>query len=431
MKRLFFVCVLGLLSVCLAGNNVELSLTATTDKPDAIYQIGERAVFSFEANATGDIKYKLTFDGVSAVDTAEGFKVETVTATDGSVKTIANLSATLDRPGFLRCTFSIKPDGEENISYVAAAAAYEPLKIEAAAVIPDDFDEFWDRIKYNLSCIPLNAHKTSVNKTDKFETFDVEADSIGMPMRGYYSKPVDAKKGGCPAILFVHGAGVRSSNMGAIQKYAEEGFIALDINAHGIPNGRDAEYYAELYKNELKGYPFWGKESQYTSYFNGMFTRVIRGLEFLKAQPEWNRKVLAVFGSSQGGAQALAAAGLDEDVNFIFTCVAAMCDHGGEIRGWPRMVGNDSEGNYDQQVLNASMYFDCVNFARKSKAEAVFTVGFIDSTCRPTTVYAAYNVFGGKKEIINEPLMAHVLKPEHTDYAFQRIVEFAKSFEGK
>ncbi|MDF1740542.1 MAG: acetylxylan esterase [Verrucomicrobiales bacterium] len=44
-------------------------------------------------------------------------------------------------------------------------------------------------------------------------------------------------------------------------------------------------------------------------------------------------------------------------------------------------------------------------------------MGFIDRTCPPTSVYAAYNVLKGNKEMINEPKMGHA-RPKPVEEAF-------------
>src|SRR5690606_31768012 len=104
-----------------------------------------------------------------------------------------------------------------------------------------------------------------------------------------------------PAILTVHGAGVRSSSLGGPAGLAKTyQAIAMDINAHGIPNGQTKEFYDALSAGELKGYPHFGREDRETSYFLGMFLRVQRALDFLTSQPEWDGQVLVVQGSSQG-----------------------------------------------------------------------------------------------------------------------------------
>ena len=53
----------------------------------------------------------------------------------------------------------------------------------------------------------------------------------------------------------------------------------------------------------------------------------MRSLDYVKSLPEWNGKVLIVKGGSQGGAQSIVAAALDNNVTMMIAEVPAMCDH--------------------------------------------------------------------------------------------------------
>jgi cephalosporin-C deacetylase-like acetyl esterase len=156
-----------------------------------------------------------------------------------------------------------------------------------------------------------------------------------------------------------------------------------------------------------------------------MFLRLIRAIDFLTSQPEWDGVVVCVSGASQGGGQSIAAAGLDPRVTFIATGVPAICDHSGQavgrINGWPKLVPNDATGKPDPKVLQESRYFDCMNLATRAKAEAIFSVGFIDTTCPPTSVYATYNNYAGKKQILNKPLMGHA-QPHEVVEVFHNVM---------
>ena len=99
--------------------------------------------------------------------------------------------------------------------------------------------------------------------------------------------------------------------------------LALDINAHGLPNGRPDAFYTGMANGELKEYRVRGRESRETIYFLGMFLRLVRAIDFLTAQPEWDGRTVIVHGSSKGGAQSLVAAGLDSRVTFFAAGVPA------------------------------------------------------------------------------------------------------------
>jgi len=50
-------------------------------------------------------------------------------------------------------------------------------------------------------------------------------------------------------------------------------------------------------------------------------------------------------------------------------------------------------------VFKTLSYFDGVNFAARSKAQALFSMALMDLICPPSTVFAAYNHFAGPKDI--------------------------------
>jgi cephalosporin-C deacetylase len=58
-------------------------------------------------------------------------------------------------------------------------------------------------------------------------------------------------------------------------------------------------------------------------------------------------------------------------------------------------------------VFNTLSYFDGLNFAVRAKAKALFSVGLMDMTCPPSTVFAAFNHYAGLKQIIIWPYNDH------------------------
>jgi cephalosporin-C deacetylase len=44
-------------------------------------------------------------------------------------------------------------------------------------------------------------------------------------------------------------------------------------------------------------------------------------------------------------------------------------------------------------------YFDGMSFAPRANCPALFSVALMDQICPPSTVYAAYNRYAGKKDI--------------------------------
>ena len=384
-----------------------IEIQAATDREDSIYRVGQTVTFSIQAKSdgkplsNGTIVCNLSKDGVQP-------KQRTVELKDGK----ATLESKLDAPGFLLLRASIGK------TTALAAAGFDPLQLKPSMSIPDDFTAYWDTQKSSLAAVPIQSQLTPVESPAKgVDTFDVQVDCLGAPVSGYFGVPQGAKPKSLPAILFVHGAGVRSANLGSTHWAKQEGgMLAMDINAHGIPNGKPADFYEQLAAGELKDYRSIGREDRDTCYFKGMFLRLVRAIDFLVSRPEWDGKTLIVYGSSQGGFQAFAAAGIDPRVTFICAGVPAGCDHTGmeadRISGWPKIVPVDAGGKPNINVLQTARYFDCVNFALVAKCKgAAVTVGFVDVTCPPTSVYAAYNALSMPKSMHADVLSGHTSTP--------------------
>ncbi len=431
-SRLYVLLILAI-ATRLSAADPAYQLRVVTDRKEAIYEAGSEAKFLITVSKGNqivpnvDVKYVV--DDFLKSGEAAGLPAGSVTTTEQS----SVVTVTGKQPGFLQCHVSFDaPDGKK--LQAVAGAGFSPAKIGLSLPVPDDFDAFWAEQKKQLAAVPLEPQLTPTDQPSKsngIECFDLQVKCLGdAPVSGYFARPANAKPKTLPAILWVHGAGVRSSALGSAVQGAKNGMLSLDINAHGIPNGKPNEFYTELNNGRLKDYRAAGRESRETSYFRGMFLRLVRAIDFLTSQPEWDGKIVAVVGHSQGGGQALVAGGLDPRVTIIASGVPAICDHSGRvagrINGWPKLVPDGSDGKPDPRILEAARYVDAVNFASRCKCEAILSVGFVDATCPPSSCYVAFNALQGKKEMINEPLMNHAAPPHIQEAFFARILDHVK-----
>ncbi len=414
-----------LLFTALVAVAQEYRFELKTDKADAIYQQNEPIVFS--ALVLGDGK------------AVNGMKVDYLLRGDGNLtengsyvttETPYEVKTSLGFPGWVQIRFSLNnADGtpvktinyrKQEVNLIAEIGAMvDPLKIQAAGEEPVDFDAFWAAARAELDAVPLQAKKESSSVPEayagKLDCWDVKVDCAGgMPVSGYLVVPAGAAAKSLPAIVSYHGAGVRSANKPVGN--AARGAIALDVNAHGIENGQPEEFYTQLSQNELKNYSHRDKEDPMNFYFRGMYMRVMRALDFVKSLPEWDGKNLIVMGGSQGGAQAIVAAALDSQVTICIAGVPALSEHSGPLSkpqrqpGWPRLYKVDADGQPDNPaVCKTAAYYDNIWFAKRIKAEAWWSTGFVDNTCVPTGVFAAFNNLpaGIVKEITTTPAGNH------------------------
>ena len=395
-------------------------LEIVTERTDALYRVNEPVTFEITVMndgkpvCEGEVEYILSKDGLYL---SQGKVVMT-----GDPLLV---SGRLREPGFLRCEVNYDLGDGKKIS-ARAAAGIDPLQIRPSMPAPDDFDEFWNDQKRKLAAVPMNPVLTPVDPHRQgIEAYNLKLDCLESipPVSAYLAKPAGAKPGSLPAIMRVHGAGIWSASLGDAVKGAEMGMLSLDLNAHGVANDKSREYYAELEQTLLKGYSHRGRQHRETCYFLGMFLRMVRAMDYLTSQPEWDGDVLIVKGQSQGGAQAIAAAGLDDRVTIIGAGLPALCNQSGSapVAGWPWLVPYHN-GKPDPTILQVARYFDPVNFAARTKAEAVVSVGFIDVVCPPTTVYMAYNNLSGKKQMLNYRLLGHEA-PESMKEVFNEVFQ--------
>lgn len=401
-----------------------VTLAAVTDRADALYRVGETVTFQVTATTHDKPVSEIMLTCVLSKDGIEAQPPQLVKLVDGK----ATVTGTLNEPGFLQLRV------QAGKASALTAAGFDPLALPPSLPVPDDFDAFWAEQKAALAAVPPKPKLTTVpTRAAEVELFDVQVDCAGgAPVSGYLARPLEAKAKSLPAILTVHGAGVRGANAGVTSWAIKEGgMLAMDINAHGLPNGQPEAFYKALAEGDLRDYRTRGSENRDDVYFKGMFLRVLRAIDFLTAQPEWDGRTLIVYGSSQGGFQAFAAAGLDERVTFLCAGVPAGCDHSGmmanRVAGWPKLVALDEQRAPVEKSLQTARYFDNVNFATKARCKgAVVTVGFIDATCPPTSVYAAYNALSIPKKMHHDPLAGHTNTPAASAFMQEAALEHVR-----
>jgi cephalosporin-C deacetylase-like acetyl esterase len=310
---------------------------------------------------------------------------------------------------------------------------------------PKDFDRFWKNQIKTQRALPIQVVSKSVAVTAAgYSCYDVELNSTASePARGYFAKPQNAKPRSLPIVIYFHAAGVKGdwcrSEPGNALRYATmgKGALCFDLNAHGMLNGQPESYYADLENNELKNYPQFGAENKEQSYFLGMYLRLLRTIDYMTKQPEWDRKRILVLGESQGGGQSLIAAGLDKRVKAVVATVPAMCDWGGTLVGrkgsWPYLF---STSNNREKMLANVPYFDAAHALKNCKATLVVEVGLIDQTCPSSAIFAALNQAKGKKIILTAPYRAHHLtqtayKPLYNKTIAKSKDDFIKDFLSK
>ena len=278
---------------------------------------------------------------------------------------------------------------------------------------PKDWRKFWRKQLKQMRRQKMEVRLTPVAVPGKdsldYVCYDLEVNCItARPVRGYLALPRNAAPHSLPIAIKAHSAGkmtdrwTKATIKDAVKlAKSGNGAIALDINAHGILNGQDNAYYEAIGK-ELNGYSGWPVKDRESFYFNGMFLRLVRALDYLCSRKEWDGKRVLITGGSQGGAQSAALAGLDPRVTMVVVDVPAMWDVGGmlvgRLSGWNKPLERAGVNSPEAKV---APYYDAANFMRHYTGELVVNVGLIDLTCPPADVWAVYNVCPASSKVMH------------------------------
>ena len=393
---------LSLLCAGLCLTAAEPGFTITQVAKDGVYHAGEAVVWTvkphdFTAEKMPVVSFTVLRNGAAVI--AQG----TLDVSSGS----AVISSKLDEPGTLLATIIAKGADKAPDVKALAGAVIEPGKIQASAPKPADFDAFWTEKLALLATVPMNPVLEPVT-TDHADVayWHITMDNIkGTHIRGQLARP--AKDGKFPAMLVVQWAGVYPLKREWAIGPASGGWLTLNISAHDQPIDQPEQFYKDLAAASLKGYAAIGNDDRETSYFLRMYLACSRAVDYLSQRPDWDGRTLIVTGASQGGLQSFVTAGLNPKVTAMLVDVPAGCDNtclqAGRATGWPNWVPSLT----DSKRMEASRYYDAVNFATRVTCPALIALGLLDTTARPAGILAAANQLSGSKEVLVMPNAAH------------------------
>lgn len=382
------------------------------DHPDWIYRTGEKAKIKISL-----FKYGIPQDGIT-VSYETGSELMPSDKTGSIVlkngKAEINIG-TLDKPGFRDCIFSVMINGRKYSHHVKVG--FSPDKIKPYTKMPDGFMDFWKNNIKEASEFPLKYTKEKAEEycTEKIDCYliKLQLNNRGQAVYGYLFYPKNAKPGSCPVVLSPPGAGIKTIKEPLRHKYyAEEGFIRLEFEIHGLNPTMSEEQFKEIsnaFNGKENGYLTNGLDNKDNYYMRRVYLSCLRCIDLLTSLPEWDGKNVIVQGGSQGGALAMITAGLDKRVTACVVNHPALSDMAGYMAGraggYPHFFR--TKGMDTKEKLETMSYYDVVNFARLIKADTFMTWGFNDNTCPPTTSYAVYNTLECSKEALITPINEH------------------------
>jgi cephalosporin-C deacetylase len=415
----FYLLLATVLSCNLAfGQPVEqyIKVVVAPDHSDWTYKAGESAKFQISVLQNGNplkdvkVKYQVGLEKLEPTMKKEGVILQKGTLTvDGG---------TLKNAGFVRCIVEAEVDGK--LYKGMGTAGFDPLSIKPTVPNPSDFTQFWDQARSELATVPLDAKVTLLPErcTEKVNVYHVNLQNFRVGSRLYGILCVPKKEGKYPALLKVPGAGVRPYS-GDVAT-AEKGLITLEIGIHGIPVNMEPAVYTDLGASTLYQYYNYNLDNKDRYYFKRVYLGCVRANDFLVSLPQFDGVNLGVTGGSQGGALSIVTAALDPRVKCLAAFYPALSDVTGYLNGraggWPHLFDkNNLTFNNLKEKIETVGYYDVVNFARLLKVPGLYSWGFNDETCPPTSMYSVYNVISAPKDLFLALETGHWTYPEQRE----------------
>lgn len=317
-----------------------------------------------------------------------------------------SIETSLARPGMVRVEIrppqgSTQPFGTVSTGgpgLVALGAAVAPTRIAPVERRPGDFDAFWDAQLAQLARVPMNAIVTpKESESADIDYATVRLDNVdGAHVYGQLARP--HRDGKYPALLILQYASPPYPLPRQwVTDRAREGWLAFNVEPHDVPSDMPAEFYAAL-PQMIKEYQKVNASDRDHGYFRQMYLGDVRAVDYLASRPDWDGRVLVATGTSMGGQQSLAVAGLDARITGVVVDVPAGSDANGTLHG--HMPGYPNWNVKDARVSSAARYFDVTNLAPRIKAPTMMAMGFIDAVTPAIGIWTTFNLIRAPKEAV-------------------------------
>lgn len=274
---------------------------------------------------------------------------------------------------------------------------------------PAGFDAFWQRTLDEARVHDLDARFTEVDTgLALLRTRDVTFSGFGgHRIRGWFLLP-RAADGPLPCVVqyLGYGGGRGVAHDWLLWPSAGYATLVMDTRGQSGPNRPgDTPDPAGSGNPGVPGKMTQGLLRPEDYYYRRLFTDAVRAVEVARGHPAVDAGRIVVAGGSQGGAAALATAGLVPglagaliDVPFLTHIRRAVeiTDSGpyGELTRY--FAGE--RGRIDT-ALHTLDHFDGLNFAARATAPALFGTALRDEVVPPSTGFAAYHHYAGEKEL--------------------------------
>ena len=277
---------------------------------------------------------------------------------------------------------------------------------------PPDLEEFWARTLTQARAVGAGSEPVFApvrTRLKLVEAYDVTFPGFGAdPVRGWLHVPAGGS-GRLPTVVrylgYTGGRGLAHE----VSVWTLAGYACLVVDTRGQGTGSSAGDTADSGGTGGPSYPGFmtrGVLDPDTYYYRRVFTDAVRAVDAVRTHPAVDPDRVAVTGGSQGGGISIAVGALAAGLVGVMPDVPFLChfrrateitdeDPYGEVVGYLKAHRDQVE-----QVFGTLAYFDGAVLGRLASAPALFSVALMDKVCPPSTVFAAFNAYGGAEKSI-------------------------------
>jgi len=297
---------------------------------------------------------------------------------------------------------------------------------------PVDFDAYWDEALRELDATdpqPKLVPSTAIAPRHS-EAFDLWFTGVGgARIYAKYLRPKNRTAGKCPAVLQFHGYSGNGGEFLPKLAYTGEGICVAALDARG--QGGRSEDIGGVKGTTLDGQIIRGLSDPDPRklLFRQIFLDTAQLARVVMSFDEVDPERVGAMGGSQGGALTLACAALEPRIKRAAPVYPFLCDY---KRVWEMDLAYASAyaelGQYfrnfdprherEEEIFTRLGYIDCQHLAPRIKAEVLMYTGLMDTTCPPSTQFAAYNKITSKKNVVIYPDFGHAHLPDEADKTF-------------
>lgn len=306
---------------------------------------------------------------------------------------------------------------------------HELKSYEGRNPCPEDMDAFWEKALTEMRSIDANVELIPSDFSPSCaECFDLYFTGVrGARIHAKYLRPKNSDKPH-PAVVQFHGYSGNSGGWSDKLNYVAMGFSVAALDCRG--QSGFSEDTGGVKGNTFKGHIIRGLEdSPDNLLFRHIFLDTAQLAGIVMDLPEVDGERVGAMGGSQGGGLTLACAALEPRIKKLAPIYPFLCDY---KRVWEMDLAQgayeelkmffryyDPQHKKEGEIFTRLGYIDNQHLAKRIRGEVLMGTGLMDTTCPPSTQFAAYNKITAPKHLEIYPDFGHEGLPDFHDKTFE------------